>query len=116
MLPDAATDMTAYLNSLFADHSSNYNELKYEIQREFRHNGSPDVNSMKLDRVNYDPKLGKGSFRVVVDMSYTFSCEDVRTEKPNQTSEWTFEIDKNASVIQFHNSPYAESRSTADEF
>ena len=69
---------------------------------------------MKTDRVKYDAASGKGSFRVVLDIDYTFGCEDLLTKKENETSEWTFQV--NGETISFYSSPFAESPSTADEF
>ncbi|WP_345952701.1 hypothetical protein [Mucilaginibacter sp. PAMB04168] len=115
-LPDADTNMAKYLADLFAQSSSPYNELKYEIQREYRFSGSPEVTSMKFDRVIYDRNSGEGSFRVVLDINFTFGCEDIKTEKEDQTSEWTFAINAANQVIHFKGSPYVDSRSTADEF
>lgn len=109
-------DASRYLSELFKPGSENHDKLKYELQREFRFNGSPEVTSMRFDRVSYNPVSGKGSFRVILDINYTFGCEDVTTCKNNQTSDWTFEVDRDASVIRFYSSPYAEARSTADEF
>ena len=113
-LPDG--DVSALLNTLFAPASANYDQLALELQREFRQGGSPDVTRLAFDRVNYNAATCKGSFRIVLDVRFTFGCEDSVTEKKDQTSEWTFvfnPVDKN---IVFYGSPYAESRSTADEF
>jgi hypothetical protein len=115
-LPSLDTDMTGYLTRLFAHDSANYNQLKYEIQREYRFSGSPQVTSMKFDRVQYNSDSGKGSFRVILDINFTFGCEDVTTEKANQTSEWTFNVDPQSAVIHFYGSPFIDSRSTVDEF
>ncbi|MBS7563740.1 hypothetical protein KHS38_04935 [Mucilaginibacter sp. Bleaf8] len=115
-LPDEKDDVTAYLTQLLAPNTDNYNLLKYEIQREYRFSGSPDITNMKYDRVKFDAASGKGSFRVVLDINFTFACEDIRTEKTDQTSEWTFEINKDTHTVTFYASPYIDSRSTADEF
>jgi hypothetical protein len=115
-LPGDRTDMAAYLSGLFTPNSNIYNQLKYEIEREYRFNGSPEVTAMRFDRISYNSTSGKGSFRVVLDINFTFGCEDVRTEKEDQTSEWTFEVNKDTHTIQFSGSPYVDSRSTADEF
>jgi len=109
-------DITGFLKLLFVPLSANYDQLKYAIEREFRINGSPDITRMDLDRVAFDHTSGKGSFRVILDISYTFSCEDVLTEKSDQTSEWTFFIDTGLGIIFFYGSPYVDSRTTADEF
>jgi hypothetical protein len=110
------TDMDAFLNNLFAPASANYNQLALELQREFRQGGSPDVIRMTFDRVNYNVATGNGSFRIVLDVRFTFGCEDSVTEKKDQTSEWTFSFNQTRKTIAFYNSPFAESRSTADEF
>jgi len=115
-LPQPDEDMTAYLNNLFAPDSKHYAALAYEVQHEFRYGGSPDVRRMVLDRVNYNPATGAGSFRVVLDIDFTFCCEDLRTVKRDQTSEWTFQVDAENALISFNGSPYAEERSTGDEF
>jgi hypothetical protein len=89
--------------------------LAYELQREFKQGGSPEVTSMVIDRVKYDTATYAGSFRVVLDINFTFGCEDVKTEKYDQTSEWTFSIDMPGKTMSFNNS-FAGERSTADEF
>jgi len=104
------------LNHLFVPHTGNYNKLVYELQREFKWGGSPDVKSIIFDRVKYDETTGKGSFRILLDISFTFGCEDVITEKQDQTSEWTFEVDRTEMMMRLYSSPYVDSRSTADEF
>lgn len=113
---DLAFDAGRFLTAMFNTSSPNYQTLAYEIQREFKQGGSPDVTSMTFDRVTYHPASGKGNFRVVLNIRYTFGCEDVVTEKTNQTSEWTFAVDAGNNLIRFYNSPFAEERSTADEF
>ncbi len=105
-----------FIPNLFKPGSKPYDELKHAIEREFRQNGAPEVIQMNIDRLKYEPPSGKGSFRVVLDINYTFGCEDLLVKKPEQTSEWTFSIDQQLSKIIFYSSPYAESRSTADEF
>ena len=110
------TDIQNLLNNLFEPGTNNYQKLAYELQREFRQGGSPDVMRISFDRVKFDKNTGKGSFRIVTDIDFTFGCENMRVAKQNQTSEWTFAIDKSAKTITLHSSPYAESRSTADEF
>lgn len=112
--PDA--DLTTFLNTLFAPLSANYTQLALELQREFRQAGSPDITAMVIDRVKYNPATGKGSFRVVLDVRFSFLCEDAITEKEDQTSEWTFALNAGEDAISFYSSPFAESRSTADEF
>ena len=116
--PDNLDALTAgqLLTDLFQPGSDDFNRLAYEIQREFRAGGSPQITSMVFDRVKFDKISGKGSFRVLLDINFTFGCEDVLTEKSGQTSEWTFEVDVKEGKIAFHSSPYADSRSTADEF
>ena len=109
-------DITALLHNFFANGSTNYQRFVYELQREFKQGGSPDVTGIKFDRVNYDAQTYTGSFRVVLDINFTFGCEDMTTEKKDQTSEWTFEIDMDANTINLYSSPYAEARSTVDEF
>jgi len=116
ILPDAKTKLDHYFNNLFASGTPAFQKLAYELQREFRFGGSPDVNHIYIDRTRFDADTGTGSFRVVLDIDFTFGCEDVRTNKPNQTSEWTFAIDAINHKILFYGSPYARERSTADEF
>lgn len=113
-LPD--NDVNAFLSDLFAPASANYNQLALELQREFRQSGSPDIIRMTFDRVNYNAATGNGSFRIVLDVRFTFGCEDSLTEKKDQTSEWTFALNGDTQTIRFSSSPFAESRSTADEF
>jgi hypothetical protein len=105
-----------FIPDLFKSGSKPYNELKHAIEREFRHHGAPEVMQMNIDRVKYEPSTSKGSFRIVLDINYTFGCEDLLVKKPEQTSEWTFSIDQSLTKIIFYSSPYTESRSTADEF
>lgn len=102
--------------TFFAPGSNRYQQLAYELQREFKHGGSPQVTDIRFDRVKYDTQTHKGSFRIMLDINFTFGCEDVTTEKKDQTSEWTFEIDMNANTINLFSSPFAVERSTADEF
>ena len=109
-------DAGAVINGLFTPSSENYNRLALELQREFRQGGSPDVTRMVFDRTKYDVTSGKGSFRIVLDVRFTFGCEDSVTEKKDQTSEWTFSLNKADLSVTFYSSPFAESRSTADEF
>jgi hypothetical protein len=109
-------DIDAFLNDLFVYASPNYNQLALELQREFRQGGSPDVTRMAFDRVTYNSVTGQGSFRIVLDVRFTFGCEDSVTEKKDQTSEWTFSLNQTDQTIRFYSSPFAESRSTADEF
>jgi len=115
-LPSTDTHLSSYLAELFKAGSGNFDQLRYEIQREYRFSGSPDISGMHFDRTKFDPVTGKGSFRVVLSMSFTFGCEDVRVDKEDQTSEWTFTVDQYAGVINFYGSPFIDSRSTADEF
>jgi hypothetical protein len=105
-----------FIQQLFAPGGKPYEELQHAIEREFRPNGAPEVRRMAIDRVKYDTSTGKGSFRVVLDINYTFGCEDLLTKKKDQTSEWTFHIDNEKHLIAFYGSPYVDSRSTADEF
>ena len=111
-----SADITALLHNLFTPGSNNYQQLAYELQREFKQGGSPEVTAIAFDRVKYDAQTHKGSFRVVLDINFTFGCEDVKTEKQGKTSEWTFAINQANNTINFYSSPFAESRSTADEF
>lgn len=113
-MPDAKTNPESYFNNLFAAGSPAFQKLAYELQREFRSGGSPDINRIHIDRIRFDVNQGKGSFRVLLDIDFTFGCEDVRTNKPGQTSEWTFEADTVNHKLLFYSSPYE--RSTADEF
>ena len=107
-------DVDAFLQNLFKADTKAYGLLKSAIEREFRHNGAPEVLGMIIDRVKYNTSNRDGSFRVILNINYTFGCEDLLTEKKDQTSEWSFNIDK--ETITFNSSPYAEARSTADEF
>ena len=111
-----STGITAFLHNFFAPVSNNYQQLAYELQREFKQGGSPEVTAIAFDRVKYDASKSTGSFRIVLDINFTFGCEDVKTEQQGQTSEWTFTIDIFNNTINFYSSPFAESRSTADEF
>ena len=111
-----SANITAFLHNFFTPGSSNYRQLAYELQREFKQGGSPEVTAIVFDRLNYDVQACKGSFRIVLDINFTFGCEDVTTEQKGQTSEWTFTVDMHANTIHFYSSPFAESRSTADEF
>ena len=113
---DSKGDVAFLLNAIFVPGTNNYQQLIYELQREFKQGGSPEVSRINIDRVNYDGIAGKGSFRILLDVNFTFGCEDVTTEKKDQTSEWTFELNHNNESISFYSSPFAESRSTADEF
>lgn len=103
-------------DDLFKPGTVNYQKLTYELQREFKWGGSPGVTRISFDRIIYDSMTGKGSFRILLDISFTFGCEDVRSDKADQTSEWTFTVDKIENVMILYSSPFAESRSTADEF
>lgn len=109
-------NIDSLLNEVLRPGSNNYQQFFYEVQREFKHLGSPDIVKMSFDRIKFNDVTGKGSFRILLDIGFTFGCEDVRVEKKNQTSEWTFAIDKTLKTINLFSSPYAESRSTADEF
>ena len=111
-----STGIAAFLHHFFAPGSKYYQQLAYELQLEFKHGGSPEVTVIWFDRVKYDAQTHKGSFRIVLDINFTFGCEDVKTEKQGETSEWTFAVDFANSTINFYSSPFAESRSTADEF
>lgn len=105
-----------FLNVLFEPLSANYEQLKYALEREFRPEGSPEVTRLNFDRVKFDQNTGQGSFRIVLDVNYSFGCEDVVTYKKDQTSEWTFLVDYKLLIINFFSSPYIDSRTTADEF
>lgn len=113
---NSVSNIENLLNDLFRSDTDNYHKLAYELQREFKQGGSPDVMRINFDRIKFDENTGKGSLRIVLDIDFTFGCEDMRVEKQDQTSEWTFTIDKSAKIITLYSSPYAESRSTADEF
>lgn len=108
--------LTAFLHNFFTQGSNNYQQLAYELQREFKQGGSPEVTAIAFDRVNYDAQTFNGSFRIVLDINFTFGCEDVKTDKQGETSEWTFAVNFPNNIINFYSSPFAESRSTADEF
>ena len=109
-------DAERLLKDLFRPETKPYDLLKSAIEREFRPNGAPEVKRMKIDRIKYDIDTGKGSFRVVLDIDYTFGCEDLLTQKSDETSEWTFDTDSDNKSITFYASPYTDSRTTADEF
>lgn len=109
-------DITALLHNFFAPGSSRYQQLAYELQREFKQGGSPQVTSIRFDRVSYNCQTHTGSFRIVLDINFTFGCEDITTEKKDQTSEWTFAIDMYTDTIHLYSSPFAVERSTVDEF
>ena len=111
-----ANDPESLLAGLFHPGSEAYELLKSSIAREFRSNGAPEVKRMAIDRIKYESVTAKGSFRVLLDISYTFGCEDLVIQKNNETSEWTFSISADKNSITFFSSPYADSRSTADEF
>lgn len=113
---NVSDDIEYLLKALLKAGSRPHELLKQAIEREFRPNGAPEIKRMAIDRVKFDPTSGKGSFRVVLDIEYTFGCEDVLRKKENETSEWTFSIDTEGGQIRFYNSPYIDSRSTADEF
>ncbi len=104
------------LNNVFEPLSANYEQLKYSLEREFRPEGSPEVTRLNFDRIKFDQNTGQGSFRIVLDVNYSFGCEDVVTHKKDQTSEWTLLVDYELLIINFFSSPYIDSRSTADEF
>lgn len=116
LLNQPNADVAMLLDTLFAPFSANYDQLALELQREFRQGGSPDVTHLAFDRVKYDNVTGRGSFRIVLDIRFTFGCEDSVTRKEDQTSEWTFVVGRNKATISFYSSPFAEGRSTADEF
>ncbi|MES2110580.1 MAG: hypothetical protein V4577_17615 [Bacteroidota bacterium] len=109
-------DIENLLKNLFKTKNKPYDLLKQAIEREFRSNGAPEVKRMDIDRIKFDSDSSKGSFRVVLDIDYTFGCEDVLKTKENETSEWTFAIDATDNYIRFYSSPDIDSRSTADEF
>lgn len=108
--------ITNFLHYFFTPGGNNYRQLAYELQREFKQGGSPEVTALVFNRVKYHAPTSTGSFRIVLDINFTFGCEDVTTEQKGQTSEWTFAIDMFNNTINFYSSPFAESRSTADEF
>jgi hypothetical protein len=109
-------DIENLLKDLFNAGSKPYDLLRNAIEREFRPNGAPEVKRMDIDRIKFNSDSSKGSFRVVLDIDYTFGCEDVLKSKENETSEWTFSIDTTSNYIRFYSSPDIDSRSTADEF
>ncbi len=109
-------DVQTILSLLFYPGTANYRALAYELQREFRQGGSPDVTRIAFDRISFNQNTGAGKLRVILDIRLTFGCEDSVTEKKDQTSEWTFTVDAANLTIRFYSSPFAESRSTADEF
>ncbi|MDP9076462.1 MAG: hypothetical protein M3O71_03480 [Bacteroidota bacterium] len=107
-------DAETLLEDLFSPGTNPYELLKNALEREFRPNGAPEVKQMSIDRVKYDTVTCKGNFRVVLNIDYTFGCEDLLVQKNNETSEWTFAVINDS--ITFYSSPYIDSRSTADEF
>lgn len=115
-LNDTPGNIEQLLKHLFPAGSKPYDLLKQAIEREFRPNGAPEVKRMNIDRIKFEPVSGKGSFRVMLDIDYTFGCEDVLKTKENETSEWTFSVDNESENIRFCSSPDIDSRSTADEF
>jgi hypothetical protein len=115
-LRDEPASLLKFLNVLFEPFSENYQQLKYALEREFRPEGSPEVTHLNFDRIKFDQNTGQGSFRIVLDVNYSFGCEDLVTYKKDQTSEWTFIVDYELLIISFYSSPYIDSRTTADEF
>lgn len=115
-LRDEPASLLKFLNVLFEPFSANYEQLKYALEREFRPEGSPEVIRLNFDRIKFEQHTGQGSFRIVLDIDFSFGCEDVATNKKDQTSEWTFLVDYQLLIISFYSSPYIDSRSTADEF
>jgi len=111
---ETENDADTFLHAIFQKGLKAYGLLKNAIEREFRRNGAPEVLAMNIDRVKYNRIGQTGTFRVVLNINYTFGCEDLLVEKKEQTSEWSFIISKDH--ITFNSSPYAEERSTADEF
>ena len=109
-------DMESLLKGLFSAGSMPYELLKQALEREFRPHGAPEVKKMEIDRIKFKPAAGNGSFRVVLDIDYTFGCEDLLRAKKNETSEWTFSTNTEDGYIIFYSSPAIDSRSTADEF
>lgn len=101
---------------LFNPSAGNYAKLAYELQREFKAGGSPEVTKIDFDRLSFDADAGVGKFRILLDINFTFGCEDVKTEKYDQTSEWSFSADSANRTLILRPSPFVESRSTADEF
>ncbi|WDF53824.1 hypothetical protein [Mucilaginibacter sp. KACC 22063] len=114
--PDNEKDWTAFLNNIFQPGEKSCEQLVYELQIEFKSGGSPDVSNIKIDRVKFDAAKRTGRFRILLDVTFTFGCEDICTLKKDQTSEWSFEIDPSNQNIAFSNTLYPEGRSTADEF
>jgi len=115
-LRDEPASLLKFLTVLFEPFSANYEQLKYALEREFRPEGSPEVLRLNFDRIKFDQQAGHGSFRIVLDVNYSFGCEDVVTYKKDQTSEWTFIVDHKLLIASFFSSPFIDIRSTADEF
>jgi len=113
---DIASGPENLVADLFRPGNKAHELLKSSIEREFRPNGAPEVKRMTIDRIKFNSATANGSFRVVLDITYTFGCEDLVTQKNNETSEWTFRVNTDCGAITFSGSPYADSRSTADEF
>ncbi|WP_295795783.1 hypothetical protein [Mucilaginibacter sp.] len=78
---DIANNLESLFADLFRPGNRAYELLKSSIAREFRHNGAPEVNRMTVDRIKYDSITATGSFRVLLDITYTFGCEDLVTQK-----------------------------------
>jgi len=116
LLHQPKADIAVVLNTLFAPASANYQKLILELQREFRQHGSPDVTRIAFDRAKHDAAKNTGSFRVLLDVQFSFGCEDSVTDKKDQTSEWTFAVNLVTHIITFCSSPFVDARSTADEF
>ncbi|MGF7073001.1 hypothetical protein [Mucilaginibacter sp. 3215] len=115
-LKNEPASLLSFLNVMFEPLSANYEQLKHALEREFRPEGSPEVTRLNFDRIKFDRNTGQGSFRIVLDVNYSFGCEDVVTYKKDQTSEWTFLVDHTLLIVSFYSSPFIDSRSTADEF
>ena len=115
-LDNIPADIKNLLEDLFKKGNKPYELLKQAIEREFRPNVAPEVKRMEIDRIMFEQVSVKGSFWVVLDIDYTFGCEDVLKAKENETSEWTFSVNNESENIRFCSSPDIDSRSTADEF
>jgi hypothetical protein len=102
--------------ALFQPFQENWFTLSREIQHELKASGSPEITHLEFDRISFDNESHQGKFRVVLDVNFTFGCEDLKREKEGETSEWTFTFDQAEKTLTFHGSPFVQSRSTADEF
>ena len=108
-------DIKQFLEKVFIHHTLSYDLLAFSIARKFIVSGDPRVVEMKYDRHRFDTVTLKGSFRVVCKIEFTYGCNDFKNEKKDETSEWSFEIDKERHHAFFYNLIAELSRSRVDE-